>query len=270
MIYGSLSTSKKFNSSAISDKARLLYFMMYPHSDDFGRMEAEPSSIKMTAVPGLDWSFKEIEACLSELSTGFLIEIYEVEGQKYLQIVAFDDHQIFERERVESYPPPLQHLKCSKTEFYSPKIREGKGSEGKVSEGKHIPAAPVFLETVIDQNFKNGKRERMLADLKAMPLLKTGNEDEEYTYTAVYILASVKDIRDRYPKFNIYKFAQQAIRENFNLQAIAGAIDAMLNVEKDPNDAVAYWKSLLLNTAVLQKTWEDKIWPEVKREALKL
>jgi hypothetical protein len=145
MIFGSLSTSKKFNSPALSDKSRLLYLMMYPHSDDFGRMEAEPSAVKMIAVPGLDWSFKDIEACLSELSTGLLIEIYEIEGQKYLQIVAFDDHQTFARARVENYPPPIQQLNCSKTDLNSLKIREVKVSKEKVIEDKDKYLDFVFL-----------------------------------------------------------------------------------------------------------------------------
>lgn len=156
---------------------------------------------------------------------------------------------------------------------------EGTGRELGISLSKQTPASPVFnesgsprgtLENVIKKNFVNGKRERMLADLKAMPLLKTLTRGEEDLYCAIYVLAGVKNMRERYPDFVIYKFIQQAIRQHYKLQAIAGAIDAMLEVKKDPDNTKAYWFSLLENTAALTKTWEEKIWPEVKNETLEL
>ena len=142
MIFGNISTSKKFNGLK-TDQARLLYLMMYPHSDDFGRIEAEPSAIKMTAVPGLDWSFASIQEYIDDLSTSKLISIYENNGSKYLEFIAFDDHQIFNRQRVGKYPPPLEQSESSKNGLNSLKISKVKISKVKESKDKYLDF--VFL-----------------------------------------------------------------------------------------------------------------------------
>jgi len=185
MVYARLSTSRKWN-ALTSDQARLLYLMVLLHTDDLGRMDAEPPSVKMIAVPGLDWTSAQISGYISELDTIGLIKLYEAEGHKYLVVSDFDDYQTFERERQPQYPEPPDYTadKCCKSEVLQRKgkVREGKGREGKTRYGdevwlkeeeyqslltKHGEPGVKRLIEILD-NYKGANGKEYISDHKAI------------------------------------------------------------------------------------------------------
>lgn len=109
MIHKAISTSKKL--SKVSAKAALLYTWMIPFLDDFGCYHADTYILKRFVVPYRDdFSPRVIEKCLQELECEGLINLYEVEGYKYLELLQFDRFQTLKNDRkmTAEVPPPPQ------------------------------------------------------------------------------------------------------------------------------------------------------------------
>jgi len=104
MISKSISTSRKVN--RLPDRVALLYTWLIPHTDDFGRLEGDALSIKAKIVPMRNCTESEIIEDLALIEKHGLIEQYEVKGEKYLQIIGFEDFQTFriDRPRRALYP----------------------------------------------------------------------------------------------------------------------------------------------------------------------
>lgn len=86
---------------------RLLFIGLWTLCDRAGRMEDRPKRIKMALFPADDFS---IEESLCELAErGFLLR-YEVDGNRYIQVVSFEKHQNpHKEEKASTIPPPCQH-----------------------------------------------------------------------------------------------------------------------------------------------------------------
>ena len=106
MVSKSISTSKKL--SKVSDFDALLFTWLIPHCDDYGRMEAEPNLVKGTVVPLRKDGEKDVEKGLKNLGKSGLILLYEIDTDKYLEIVHWEEHQTFrsDRPRIMKFPPP--------------------------------------------------------------------------------------------------------------------------------------------------------------------
>ncbi|WP_433943497.1 DnaD domain protein [Paenibacillus sp. SN-8-1] len=108
----------------------LLFTWMIPHTDDFGRLAGSPAKIKALVVPMLDKGKAEIEASLQRLNDKGLINWYEVDGEKVVQITQFEKHQQGLHKRTKSKFPELPGNSENVQEFPS----EGKGTEEKGTE----------------------------------------------------------------------------------------------------------------------------------------
>jgi uncharacterized phage protein (TIGR02220 family) len=75
------------------DRSRVLYFMIYPHSDCEGRFSGDVRDIKEDCVPRLPYTHSQIEESLIELHEVGLINLYVVDGERYMDIYRFDDFQ---------------------------------------------------------------------------------------------------------------------------------------------------------------------------------
>lgn len=93
-----ISKSKKL-AKLKTDKARLLYHMIYPHTDREGRYSGDPLDIKEDCVPRLKYSVKKIVEFLLDLDDVELITLYAVKGVPYLQIERFGDFQTIRKDR---------------------------------------------------------------------------------------------------------------------------------------------------------------------------
>lgn len=105
MISKSISISEKVNIGLPNLFDKLLFTWMIPHADDFGRMPGSPAKIKALVVPMLDVTLKEVEESIQNIHNAELIFWYEIDGDKYIQIVNFDDHQTGLHKRTKSKFP---------------------------------------------------------------------------------------------------------------------------------------------------------------------
>ncbi len=108
----SLSCSRRFNALAdnpngTAEFTQLLFAMLIPHVDDFGRMTADPQSVKFTVLPGSQRSFDEFAKALRALHDIGLITVYKVNSENYLQINKFDEHQLGLHKRTSSLFPEI-------------------------------------------------------------------------------------------------------------------------------------------------------------------
>jgi len=101
-----ISKSKKL-AALKTDKARLLYHMIYPHVDREGRYSGDPLDIKEDCVPRLKYSVKKIAECLVDMDDVELLTLYAVKDIPYLQMERFLDFQTIRKDReAESVIPP--------------------------------------------------------------------------------------------------------------------------------------------------------------------
>lgn len=110
MISKTLSVSQRFNTvpdtpEVPAEFAQLLFTLLLPHTDDFGRMSGDPFSIKMTVLPASVRPIEQFAAALESLHSVRLIELYEADSAIYLQISKFEEHQSGLHKRTESKLP---------------------------------------------------------------------------------------------------------------------------------------------------------------------
>lgn len=112
MISKSLSTSQRFArvhevAGRTAEFAQILYALLLAHADDFGRIEGDPFHIKHAIVPTSPRPVSSVGDALRTLAVVGLIDWYEVEGRKYIQINNFDDHQGgLHRRTASRFPAP--------------------------------------------------------------------------------------------------------------------------------------------------------------------
>ncbi len=110
MLSKTLGLSRRFNAIAdtagpLTEFTQLLYALMVPHTDDFGRMAGDPFTVKMTVLPASPRPLAEFTAALRLLHAVELIIVYEVDGNIWLQVNKFDEHQPGLKKRGESKLP---------------------------------------------------------------------------------------------------------------------------------------------------------------------
>ncbi len=133
MVSKVISISEKVNSLSLF--GRLLYTWMIPHTDDFGRMPGSPAKVRALVVPMGDETVRDVEEALADMSTRELIKWYEVDGERYIQIVNFDEHQQGLHKRTKSkYPDP-------------PEV-----SEDEPDSSGNFPGIPPELELELELN----------------------------------------------------------------------------------------------------------------------
>ena len=150
MIKKEIAKSKKI-AFLKSEKARSLYFMIYPHVDVTGRISADPFDIKAICIPLFDWDVAVIQDTLVALHDSGLIVLYEVEGQQYLQIERFHDFQRIDKKREADSKIPSPNKDIAKVLERSPE--ESTISKDKLSkDNKEQQKAEELLKRV----HKNG------------------------------------------------------------------------------------------------------------------
>jgi len=135
------------------------------------------------------------------------------------------------------------------------------------------PAAADFYRKIIGLNFTGQLRDNALADFEAMPRLCEYRPDAEAVPEALlYCLEMIWAIRKKYPKFNIYQFMQAAVKRKHSITALAGAMHALMDLQKpeDIRNMAAYWQALMKNVDAQERCWRDKVWPAVKHGKYKL
>lgn len=138
MLSKSLSCSRRFNAlsesqNGLAEFTQLLFALLIPHSDDFGRMPGDPFSVKMTVFPASPRALPEFTEALHALHDSELITVYQGEhADIWLQVNKFDDHQIGLHKRTKSLIPDLK--KANSRKF--PEIPGNSGSRARAEENR--------------------------------------------------------------------------------------------------------------------------------------
>lgn len=141
MISKVISISKKFNVSLNDHFSRLLYVLLIPHSDDFGRLTGDSFKVKALILPMMiDVEWEEVEKSLKKLHQAELINWFEADGEKYIQIINFDKHQSGLHKRTKSkFPDPPNYSRKFPEIPPEGKGREENGIEENGTEGSPRP-----------------------------------------------------------------------------------------------------------------------------------
>ncbi|MGG3454221.1 DnaD domain-containing protein [Paenibacillus rhizolycopersici] len=140
MISKVISISEKVNN--LPDFDALLYTWMIPHTDDFGRLEGSPGTVRALVIPRRNNTDEDVRAALQRMAEAGLILWYKVNNKLVIQIDNFDYHQqgLHKRTRPKFPDPPVDsdsylHFPGSSGNFltFPP---EGKGTEGNRTEEK--------------------------------------------------------------------------------------------------------------------------------------
>jgi hypothetical protein len=110
MISKSLSTSEKFASlttiaGELAEFCQVLYPLIVSHADDFGRLQGDAFTVKHMCFPTSPRSKDQFAQGLSYLQDVTLIQWYQVEDKKYVQVLNFEAHQQGLHKRTESVFP---------------------------------------------------------------------------------------------------------------------------------------------------------------------
>ena len=81
----------------LSIPARLLYIGIWNFCDDSGVCRAAPSFLRSNIFPFDDITLKEVQGWITELSVNGRIELIESNGESYLKVIRFLDHQTINR-----------------------------------------------------------------------------------------------------------------------------------------------------------------------------
>ncbi len=92
-------------------ESRLLFIGLWTIADRAGRLHDRPKRIKMQVFPG---DSVDVDALLEQLANAGFIWRYEVEGQRYIQVINWDKHQNpHHREPESEIPAPTDRRKPS-------------------------------------------------------------------------------------------------------------------------------------------------------------
>lgn len=112
MISKSLSTSQRFASLAtiagdLAEFAQVLFPLVLSHSDDFGRLQGDPFTVKHQCHPTSPRSLEEFAQALRHLHEVGLIVWFATNGRHYIQICNFEKHQQGLHKRTRSAFPRI-------------------------------------------------------------------------------------------------------------------------------------------------------------------
>jgi hypothetical protein len=90
----------------LSLEAQVLYLMLRPHFNTWGKLKADPNLLKGTVVP-LHRSFHphSIARWLEEISEKTSVKLFQSNGMPYLHDLDWDNHQLIRKDRGKDMLP---------------------------------------------------------------------------------------------------------------------------------------------------------------------
>jgi hypothetical protein len=150
MVAKSLSTSQRYAqlstiAGALAEFCQAMFPLLVAHTDDFGRLAGDPFTVKHKVVPTSPRPESDVAQALAFLDAVHLIQWYEVEGRKWVQVEQFDAHQQGLHKRTQSSipEPPNGSSREIPGNSRSRARAELKGREGKRSTRKNAAAPPT-------------------------------------------------------------------------------------------------------------------------------
>lgn len=137
MISKSLSTSQRYaalftTAPALAEFCQSLYPLIVAHTDDFGRLQGDPFTVKHQCHPTSPRSLEEFANGLQALHDVGLIAWYLVSARRYIQVQNFEPHQQGLHKRTRSQFPRLPGISGNEAESPGQEKRtKEKGTEEK-------------------------------------------------------------------------------------------------------------------------------------------
>lgn len=137
LISKSLGSSRKFHAALqaggkLGEFCQVLFPLIVANTDDFGRMSGDAFTIKNVVLPTSRRPEADFENALVVLDSVGLIDRYVAEGDIYLQIIDFEEHQPNLHKRTESRIPESPGISGK----VRPNSTEFKRTESKRTEQK--------------------------------------------------------------------------------------------------------------------------------------
>jgi hypothetical protein len=114
LIAKSLSTSRKYAAlqavaGDLGEFCQMLYPLLVIHSDDYGRLPGDLFTVKHLIVPASPRTESDLGRALVHLDAVGLIQWYDHDGRKWIQIEQFDVHQVnLHKRTAPTSPAPPQ------------------------------------------------------------------------------------------------------------------------------------------------------------------
>lgn len=128
-----------FASLTIADlplSARLTFIGLWTYCDDAGRGRDDVRLVKAALWPLDDThNLRKVEADLASLEKANLIERYAVDGQRYLRVRSWQEHQRINRPTASIHPLSPEEAVTPPTSLTEDSSPEGKGREGNQDQG---------------------------------------------------------------------------------------------------------------------------------------
>lgn len=190
MLKKEISKSKKL--AKCSPKAQVLWFMMLPHTDIEGRVDACPQIVKGRYLTMFNYTESAIQKYLEELHKARLIVLYQIDGDQYVEYTRFQDFQTLnpnreaeskipaptpEDSRVTPEDSPLSKVKISKVkskeytsefEIFWKKYPRGEEKPQAFDEWQKLNPDETLRETLL-KAIEQQKRKGCLSDPRYAP-----------------------------------------------------------------------------------------------------
>ena len=148
---------------------RLLFIGLWTIADRAGRLEDRPKRVKMALFPADNL---DVNDALSQLQASGFILRYEVDGRRYIQILAFDKHQNPHRdEKPSSIPAPQEH---SASTVQAPCKDDANPADSPIPDSP-IPDSPIPDSPIPDSPIP----ETLVSDSKTSRAARSVEQDSE-------------------------------------------------------------------------------------------
>lgn len=136
LISRSLGSSRKYHAllgagGKLGEFCQVLFPLVIANTDDFGRMPGDAFTVKNVVLPSSRRPEKDFESALAAMEHVELLTRYAVDGEIYLQVNHFDEHQPnLQKRGASAFPGPSGDTRLDQTErdieaVYSAQLESG-------------------------------------------------------------------------------------------------------------------------------------------------
>jgi hypothetical protein len=154
---------------SLTPLARLFYIALWCEADREGRLNWNSKTFKMRYLPADNCN---IDVLADELVNAKLIELYDIDGRVYGEILSFKNHQVINNREAESIIPSRVKVAC--TPVTGEGRKEGKERKEDASRETSLPNDFGISENVQKWADKNGHKhlDRHLENFKMTAVAK--------------------------------------------------------------------------------------------------
>lgn len=176
LISRSLGSSRKYHAlleagGPLGEFCQVLFPLLVANTDDCGRFSGDAFTVKHAVLPTSPRPEADFEQALAALAQVQLIQLYQVDIHRYLQVLNFQSHQLLRRQPVARFPdasgqfgPTVGKLPTDGPNW--PLRKEGRKEVKEVKEAR-VRARGVFHEKTDEE--KAEQLEKLKAWNKAHP-----------------------------------------------------------------------------------------------------